>query len=100
MINPRIKDESVIAFKCKGCGQLAFYFPEGYKDQMERGTVAHSKPKGSQLRTYEDEARGVSYVPCSLYRQSSASNYWAINKDAERVTLPDDFSFLGISNEN
>ncbi len=82
----------IIAFKCVGCGQPAFFFPEGYDDDIQPGAVAHSKPKGSKLRTHEEEARGISYVPCSLYQQSSAANYWALNKNAERLESPIDFT--------
>lgn len=83
---------TIIAFKCKGCGQPAFYFPEGYPGGIEPGCVAHSKPSSAKLRTHEEEARGISYVPCALYQQSSPATFWAINKDAERIESPIDFT--------
>lgn len=91
--------KTIIAFKCKGCDQPAFYFPEGWDDgNIEPGAVAHSKPLGARLRTHEEEARGISYVQCALYVQSSPYNFWALNKDSERIETP--LEFKPMSNEN
>lgn len=74
-----------ICFRCKGCGKPAFYFGAGLPPYYPPGSVGHSKPV-SDIRPRGEAER--SRVKCTLYLQSSAENYWALHRDAERLEMP------------
>lgn len=76
-----------VCFRCKGCGQPAFYFPTGLGDDIPPGAVAHSKPS-ALLRRSNDQP---SNVPCVLYQQLGARAFWLLHEDAERLEPPSRF---------
>jgi hypothetical protein len=63
--------------KCKGCGVALVLFTDGSR------RVGHAKPVALV---------GVpNSVPCALFKASTAERMWALHKDAEPITPPDDF---------
>ena len=68
-----------ISFACRGCGQPAWYFPDGYtKDGCDigPGCVAHSKPKASINRVP---------VQCALFQRLEPHEFWALHEQDERL---------------
>lgn len=76
--------EMGIWFKCKGCGAPAGYFPKGKPPYWPPGTIAHSKPT-DQVRLDPDSP---SRIQCSVYHQLTASEYWELHKDSEKIESP------------
>lgn len=91
MTNPKHPNpDGLIWFICKGCGKPAGYFSKPFPPYYPIGAIAHSKPDNLVRNAAMIDA-GVSQVQCTMYHQLSCEQYWAINKDAQRIEPPAQF---------
>ena len=74
----------VFTFKCKGCGEIAMYINRDCQ-MGKAGGIGHSKPA--------EHANKIP-VQCSLYRQLSPQEYWALHENEERLEAPSSIELI------
>ena len=80
-------EQGGIWFKCRGCGALAGYYPNGAHEwpggepgqQVPRGSCVHTKPVADNNRKP---------VQCTLFRQLEPAEFWLLHKDDPREAGP------------
>lgn len=77
-----MKDQG-IWFKCRGCGAVAGYFPDGHEANGAHvcaGGIVHTKPEKDMNRTP---------LACKLWQDSEPAEFWELHQLDPKIEDPD-----------